>query len=505
MEKRAILAAMLMAGLLMVYQTFFLIAGESPPSRQGRDARDARTRVQRQAATPGERSGGARAEPTASPRLRPGPRRGSRPWPRRRCRSAWRRWTARSTARPVEQSRREIRGVGAQLPGSEAHGRSRPDRPDGPRPSSGRAARPRSCGFTLAAERRWCSGRSSPQGEITLVGDDGFGLRISETLRFRADGYDVERVIRVENRHAVAQSAEIVLGWSAPVEWPKDQREKFQGQHPTRVVRALADGLQRARISRTRDARRRRAMDRARERVVPVRVRAQGARASSWPRPRSNGAASVAVRATLPALAARPDLGGHGAALCRAQGVRPAQGTRESGSRSRSISAGFPCPSTTAACRWNGSTVPILWLPAAGSTRSPRNYGVAIILLTVITKVLFFPLTVKSMRSMKAMQAMQPQVNALRSKHKSDAAKLQQETMELYREHGVNPLGGCLPMVVQIPVFYALYVALSVAVEMQNAPFICFGRAPSWLPCSVARICGSAISPTRIRPTSCRC
>jgi len=101
---------------------------------------------------------------------------------------------------------------------------------------------------------------------------------------------------------------------------------------------------------------------------------------------------------------------------------------------------------------------------------------VAIILLTVIAKVLFFPLSVKSMKSMKAMQALQPQVNALRSKYKSEPQKLQQETMELYRAQGVNPLGGCLPMVVQVPIFYALYVALAVSVELQNAPFLCFGR-----------------------------
>ena len=104
------------------------------------------------------------------------------------------------------------------------------------------------------------------------------------------------------------------------------------------------------------------------------------------------------------------------------------------------------------------------------------NYGIAIILLTVITKVLFFPLTIKSMTSMKAMQALQPQINALRSKYRSDPQRLQRETMELYRVHKVNPLGGCLPMVVQIPIFYALYDALSVSVDLQGAPFICFGH-----------------------------
>jgi len=103
------------------------------------------------------------------------------------------------------------------------------------------------------------------------------------------------------------------------------------------------------------------------------------------------------------------------------------------------------------------------------------NYGVAIILLTVITKILFFPLTLKSMASMKAMQVIQPQVNALRAKHQKDPQRLQRETMELYRKHKVNPLGGCLPMLIQIPIFYALYLVFSLSVELQNAAFLCFG------------------------------
>jgi YidC/Oxa1 family membrane protein insertase len=80
------------------------------------------------------------------------------------------------------------------------------------------------------------------------------------------------------------------------------------------------------------------------------------------------------------------------------------------------------------------------------------------------------------MRSMKAMQTLQPQINALRSKYKSDPQRLQKETMDLYRANKVNPAGGCLPMIAQIPVFYALYLALSVSVELQNATFLCFGR-----------------------------
>jgi YidC/Oxa1 family membrane protein insertase len=84
-----------------------------------------------------------------------------------------------------------------------------------------------------------------------------------------------------------------------------------------------------------------------------------------------------------------------------------------------------------------------------------------------VSKVLFYPLTVKSMRSMKAMQALQPQVNALRSKYQKDPQSLQRETLALYKKHRVNPMGGCLPMVAQVPIFYALYLALSVSVELQ--------------------------------------
>jgi YidC/Oxa1 family membrane protein insertase len=117
--------------------------------------------------------------------------------------------------------------------------------------------------------------------------------------------------------------------------------------------------------------------------------------------------------------------------------------------------------------------VPLLWLMNFFGTWLPgQNYGVAIILLTVLVKVVFYPLSLKSMRSMKAMQALQPQVNALRSKYRSDPQRVQREQMELFRKHGVNPMGGCLPMVVQIPIFYALYLTLQYSVELQGAPFM---------------------------------
>lgn len=99
------------------------------------------------------------------------------------------------------------------------------------------------------------------------------------------------------------------------------------------------------------------------------------------------------------------------------------------------------------------------------------NYGVSIILLTVIIKLLFWPLTHKSYASMKDMQKLQPEMQKIREKFKNDRERQNRELMELYKTHRVNPLGGCLPMVVQIPVFFALYKVLMDAIELRQAPF----------------------------------
>ncbi|HNT69693.1 MAG TPA: membrane protein insertase YidC [Syntrophorhabdaceae bacterium] len=103
--------------------------------------------------------------------------------------------------------------------------------------------------------------------------------------------------------------------------------------------------------------------------------------------------------------------------------------------------------------------------------RFTHNYGIDIIILTILIKILFYPLSVKSFKSMKEMQKLQPQVMKLKEKYKNDRQKLNQEMMGLYKARGVNPMGGCLPMVIQIPVFFALYKALSGAIELRHAHF----------------------------------
>lgn len=102
-----------------------------------------------------------------------------------------------------------------------------------------------------------------------------------------------------------------------------------------------------------------------------------------------------------------------------------------------------------------------------------HNYGWDIILLTIFIKILFIPLTHKSMKSMQRMQELQPQIAKLKEKYKDDKAALNKATMELFRENKANPLGGCWPMFLQLPVFIALYQALSYAIELRHAPFIC--------------------------------
>ena len=101
-----------------------------------------------------------------------------------------------------------------------------------------------------------------------------------------------------------------------------------------------------------------------------------------------------------------------------------------------------------------------------------HNYGIAIIILTVLIKILFWPLGNKSYKSMKELQKLQPKLATLREKYKDNRTKMGEETMALYKAHHVNPFGGCLPMIIQIPVFFGLYKALLYAIELRHSPLV---------------------------------
>ncbi|MDG2313064.1 MAG: membrane protein insertase YidC [Alphaproteobacteria bacterium] len=99
------------------------------------------------------------------------------------------------------------------------------------------------------------------------------------------------------------------------------------------------------------------------------------------------------------------------------------------------------------------------------------NFGIAILVVTVILKIFFFPLANKSYKSMSKMKALQPKMTELREKYGDDKRKMQQELMGMYKREKVNPVSGCLPMVLQIPVFFALYKVLFTSIEMRQSPF----------------------------------
>jgi len=464
MEKRAILAALLMAGLLMVYQILFVKPQEPQPQAPAQQ-KSAPVASAPMAAAPAAPSSAAPVPPKEAPVV-----------PERKAQVETPLYRAILSSQGGRFAAWELkyRGQKPMIVDGEL----------GPRGLSvvRGGGPPQRIAFTVSPDSLTLT-KEAAQGEMKLVGEDGFGLRITETLRFRADSYVVEHDIKVENLHSVAQSAELGLEWIAQLEWPKDQAEKFQGQHPTRSVRLAGGAARREELAK---------LANHRGGADWVGLESEWYLAALIPKSgnfevieakqadTTGGAAKpvevaeVGLRTTLPSL--NPGQAWEGRVLTY---IGPKEYDRLKaigvGLEKSIYFGGFPLPQAYGGLPMEWLAVPIMWLMRLFYTYT-RNYGVAIILLTVITKVLFFPLTIKSMTSMRAMQALQPQINAIRSKYKNDAQRMQQETMALYREHKVNPLGGCLPMVVQIPIFYALYVSLSVSVELQSQPFICFGR-----------------------------
>jgi YidC/Oxa1 family membrane protein insertase len=470
MEKRAILAAVLMAGLLIVYQTFFLPV--PPPADQ-------------QAQAPKQDAKGPSAPPPpaqpASAPAAPAPAAATPPRPA----------MPRSPQRTVPVDAPLVRAVVSSEGGKllEWTLRYRGQKPMiivgevGPQglmlaPNKGAPAETLPMNIKEDALRL---GPDKPTGTLLLDGDAD-GLRVRQTLRFDAQNFAYETRLRIENASTAARTITVSLPWTTRTDW-KGATEKFFGQHPTELVLSSNGHIQHLDTLTAVDDREVEGNWIAMDRVcfiglfVPkspyftlVTRAVNGAPATAGDAPPVTHV-TMAVRAT-PSIA--PGQAWEGTVLTY---VGPKEYDRLAmyGLEGTINFGGFPVPRG-----WGG--LPMEWLGAPilqlmnWVYRHVGNYGIAIILLTVVSKVLFYPLTVKSMRSMKAMQALQPQINALRSKHKSDPQRLQRETLELYRKHKVNPAGGCLPMIAQIPIFYALYLALSVSVELQGATFLCFGR-----------------------------
>ena len=476
MERRAILAAVLMAALLILYQTLFLGPGEPPkksPEEQGR------TKPGQEAPIP-EAKVAPEPKPSPAP-LEAKPQELPRPPAVR---------PAQTLARVVSPNFvAVVSSEGGKL--QEFNLRYRGDKPMvivgnlGPAGlivdvGGGREPVPFDLPtkvLSLDPER--------PRGDLVLSGEDR-GLRIRETLRFNADRYAIDVFVRVENPGAAARTVGISFPWLTRESWV-GEAERFPGQHPTEVVWQANGQVQR--------------LDHLTQ-VGPHSINGQWIamgsvwyvaaliprtpgftlEASSEPKPTDERAppakARIAVTAT-PTIGPGQAWEGH---VVMYVGPKELDRLEALGLQGAINFGGFPIPRKWGGLPMEWLGMPILRLLNWVHDHVVANYGVAIIILTVISKILFFPLTIMGMRSMKAMQALTPQINALRSKYKSDPQRLQRETMELYKLHKVNPVGGCLPMVAQVPVFYALYLALSVSVDLQNSPFLCFGRLPAWVP-----------------------
>ena len=137
---------------------------------------------------------------------------------------------------------------------------------------------------------------------------------------------------------------------------------------------------------------------------------------------------------------------------------------------------------------WRWICYPLVWVINVFNSAIP-NYGVAIILLTILVRLLFWPLTHKSTVGMKKLQEIQPLMKEIQTKYKDNPQRMQQETFALYRQYKVNPMSSCLPMLIQIPVFIALFNVLRSAVELRYAPFLWIsdlsqpeGLFSSWFP-----------------------
>ncbi|MBI3635210.1 MAG: membrane protein insertase YidC [Candidatus Rokubacteria bacterium] len=474
MEKRAILAAVLMAGLLIIYQTFFFPAQETPPKQEA-PAQGARPAAAPPAPVPA-RALTAQLPAPAPPEAAPVSRREA-PRPPQRIvpvESPLYRAAVSSEGGKLQEWTLRYRGekpmvVVGELGPAGLMMSVDPSRPGDVVP------------FDIQGQGLRLDAKQQPAGEIPMTGEEA-GLRVRQVLRFDANQFAVEALIRLDNPTAASRKVTVSLPWISRAP-SKGEPERFGGQHPTEVVWSTKGHIDRiddrAKVSRHTMEGEWVGLD-STWYLVALIPKTPGftllaASLEAKPGEAKNGApapVSIAVTAT-PTIAPGQSWEGRvvmyiGPKEYDRLVAYDLQGTLNFG--------GFPIPRKYGGLPMEWIGVPILRL-MNWVYRHVGNYGIAIVLLTVVSKILFYPLTVKSMRSMKAMQTLQPQINALRSKYKSDPQRLQRETLELYRKHKVNPMGGCLPMVAQIPIFYALYLALSVSVELQNAPLLCFGRA----------------------------
>ena len=499
MEKRAVLAAVLMALVFFIGQYFFFPATPEPPSSTKPDAQQGPGKVEAPKPAPPAKLAPAPTPETARKDEQKSAPIGPTPAPRAaRARPPQRLATV---VTPLYRAVVSSEGGKLQELTLEYRGR-KPMVILGELGPGGLVAGPPGRAEAIPMELSTTElklGPERPTGELVLTGEIE-GLRVQKTLTFHADTYTIDTKVRVENATGAPRQALLAFPWTTVQEW-EGKTAKFLGQHPTTIAMSAAGELRYTDdlahpgwyygcLSTLRGPTKN--GDQIEKEAAPGDWIALG---SSWytsaliaktpgfeifttsdAKPADTKAKPTMPLRTAVGLRAAPTIPPGGAwegMFVVFAGPKEYQHLHAVGLEESINFGGFPLPRECGGLPMKWFAVPILslmnWLYA-----HVHNYGVAIILLTVLSKVLFYPLTVWSMRSMNAMKALQPQINALRSKYKSDPQRAQRETMELYRKHGVNPVGGCLPMLPQIPIFYALYLAVANSAELQNAPFLCF-------------------------------
>jgi YidC/Oxa1 family membrane protein insertase len=325
---------------------------------------------------------------------------------------------------------------------------------------SGAAAPPLSFVFTDPATQ---AGFSAPMAVkktadgFTLAGGDGHGLRLTRTYSFPAEGYRADILVSIENGGEVPRSVSWEMGFGPGVD--RHLPESAKTDEGIKVF--AAGGLDDVKVKKVGE----------RKDLGQVSWTAIGNRYFL--------AALLPMEGSLSAFARRTTTTGEEIGL---RSEVASLGPRQALTYRISAYLGPKDRDLLAAAGKNlerGVDYGWFWwlaLPFLSILQFCfsflRSWGLAIVALTLLVKAALFPISFKMFRSMKKMQELQPKMAALKTKFKNDNQGLQQATMAIYKEHKVNPMAGCLPMVVQIPVFFALYKVLYNAIELRGAGFL---------------------------------
>ena len=292
---------------------------------------------------------------------------------------------------------------------------------------------------------------------FTLTGGDGHGLRLSRTYSFTPDKYLTEMLISLENIGDVPRSVSWEMAFGPGLDRHLPEKEKTDEG----IKVFAAGGLDDVKVSKVGE----------RKDLGPVSWAAIGNRyflAALLPMEGSLSAFARRTTTTGEEIGLRSEVASLGPRQAVTYRVAAYLGPKD---RKLLAAAGKGLELSVDYGWFSWLAIPFLGI-LQFCFRFLRSYGLAILALTLLVKVALFPISFKMFRSMKKMQELQPKMAALKAKFKSDNQGLQQATMALYREHKVNPVAGCLPMLVQIPVFFALYKVLYNAIELRAAGFL---------------------------------